>query len=689
MATRLYLPATGPAWAAGQPDPLLGSLWDLNEASVTRLPLARHSVGSARTDFVSVADTTTSVVDVQVGPQWVSAPLRAQTISGTFTLIERVLESNAAADMSLQCVIRVVDAGGNEQAVLYGGHNAALNTTFGAEGCEIATTSRSRMIAASLTPYACAAGDRIVLEVGHRSHNTVSTSYTATHRFGDPSTITDFTTGGDSSSDLVPWLEFSQDLKFQSTKLYLPSTAPYVIADIAGRTPTVDHTAASGNAISLTKPTGTVDGDMLIWAISASGTVTTPPAPAGWSVLFAWTLVGTGLYLGVWYKFAASEGASYSLAGLDSARWTSIMRCEQNVDPTTPFDVAVVTGSSTSAQAPSTAVNPIADRTKLIAIESASAASGVTNTGWTATGGSTLDASESSSAAGAANAALATSSLFLDTGGSNTTIGLTPSGTIARGIHATFALRPKSLPVAPAFGAGWGVTAGAFRVPADTTKSDTPITTFTSTAETSATAVNVLLAQFVTGALKAQTIEAGFLDAVVMGLESNLAADMSLQTIVRIVNSSGVHQANLYAGHSVALSALANALGDEFNTAQRSRLVSEVPMDGYTCSAGDRLVVEIGVRAHNLVTTPYTASLRFGDEFSTADFDFTDSVTGSLDPWVDLSMDLQFQNVEARLEALGVEAIMGVTKPEAQLSAAGLEVLMTRTSSVEVWGADV
>lgn len=72
------------------------------------------------------------------------------------------------------------------------------------------------------------------------------------------------------------------------------------------------NTAGNANSLALTKPSGTVDGDLLITAIAFRGTTV--------STLSGWTLIltqasdggGTPINIGVYYKIANGEGSSYT-----------------------------------------------------------------------------------------------------------------------------------------------------------------------------------------------------------------------------------------------------------------------------------------------------------------------------------------------------------------------------------------
>lgn len=91
---------------------------------------------------------------------------------------------------------------------------------------------------------------------------------------------------------------------------YLVSTTPVV--PLAGTLPVAESHASAGGAgttITITKPTGTVDGDFLVAHIIADGNVSFTP-PAGWTTLKEHN---SGAHKqGIYWKFASGEGASWA-----------------------------------------------------------------------------------------------------------------------------------------------------------------------------------------------------------------------------------------------------------------------------------------------------------------------------------------------------------------------------------------
>lgn len=214
MATRFYLPDSGTA--PGTPNP--SALWTLNP-SIVRAPLSRTKTGTALADessstYVETSATTGNMLH----RQFLSEPLPfAMTIGGTgntFRLVVRGAENDAAADCSLQVHIRVLSGDmTTSRGNLYSGQSATLNTTIGALAQEFSTTQTTRVFNnITLSAISAQAGDRLCVEIGHRYHNTSTTSYGTYLTFGDPVGGTDHTFVATETAQLTPWIEFSQDL---------------------------------------------------------------------------------------------------------------------------------------------------------------------------------------------------------------------------------------------------------------------------------------------------------------------------------------------------------------------------------------------------------------------------------------------------------------------------------------------
>ncbi len=136
------------------------------------------------------------------------------------------------------------------------------------------------------------------------------------------------------------------------------TTAPSVRSSSSG--------SVSTGALSLAKPSGTVNGDLLIMTASADLSASenlTYTIPSGWTQLLANTrsdVASAGNNLQAWYKIANNEPATYAITPDHSNLiGGSITRIDGN-DPNTPINASNVTASLTgeaSAPAVTTTVN--------------------------------------------------------------------------------------------------------------------------------------------------------------------------------------------------------------------------------------------------------------------------------------------------------------------------------------------
>lgn len=152
--------------------------------------------------------------------------------------------------------------------------------------------------------------------------------------------------------------------------------------------------------------------------------------------------------------------------------------------------------------------------------------------------------------------------------------------------------------------------------------------------ETSATnPYDVALAQYLSAAFtRTAVIPAGTdLDVILRGLESAAAADAYVAVSVRAVDAAGVEQVVLYENAPTAATELPTATA-------ASRWVDVVTTERVTMEAGWRLVVELGVRFTNAVTTAYNATLRLPST-TAADF-IGGGATADLSPFLRLGRDL-------------------------------------------------
>lgn len=189
------------------------SAWDTT-TSADRLRMRTSRQSTAQTNKAGPADTSVTVQNLLIR-QYVSDRLDgAQTITGTVKGQIRAYESSTAADMRAQVVIRVIADDGTVRGTLLAADSGALVSEFSTS----ATNRRfPTTVGQTLTSVDALDGDRIVVEIGARAHNTVTTSYTPTAVFGDAAT--DLAEDETSTAANAPWIEFSQAFTIKSAAL--------------------------------------------------------------------------------------------------------------------------------------------------------------------------------------------------------------------------------------------------------------------------------------------------------------------------------------------------------------------------------------------------------------------------------------------------------------------------------------
>lgn len=213
MATRFYL-NTGDV-SPGGITPAFDGTWE-QTTSALRARMSTFKQNSAFTSL-AIAETSVSGTFDFLFRQYISDPLNAGNVSGTVKGIIRCLESAADADFRAQMLIKLVSGdGGTVTGTLLAHDASALTNEFDA------TTLTNRKYplnwagaGTSLTLVAANQGDRLVIELGIRAHNTTATSKTGTLRFGDHS-ASDLAENETGTTDDNPWIEFSQNLSFEA-----------------------------------------------------------------------------------------------------------------------------------------------------------------------------------------------------------------------------------------------------------------------------------------------------------------------------------------------------------------------------------------------------------------------------------------------------------------------------------------
>jgi hypothetical protein len=207
MATRFYFPASAPQ-ATFTPSPDAG--WNYT-TEFARHDLARTKGTSAITQGVQLGPWANTAGQRALDRQWISPPLAAQTISGTFSSALMVREY-ATSDNVDQVVtsIRVVASDGTTvrgtlKAIGSSGTTLELISNVSHRCHNVAN-------AAAISSLAVQDGDRLVIEIGY-ANSTAATTPEASAKWGEnaadlPANNNAQTTNG------AGWIEFSANLTF-------------------------------------------------------------------------------------------------------------------------------------------------------------------------------------------------------------------------------------------------------------------------------------------------------------------------------------------------------------------------------------------------------------------------------------------------------------------------------------------
>jgi hypothetical protein len=228
--------------------------------------------------------------------------------------------------------------------------------------------------------------------------------------------------------------------------------------------------------------------------------------------------------------------------------------------------------------------------------------------------------------------------------------------------------------ITPAFDAAWGDTEDAIRRWLSSVASSTAMISVAGDEAVSTSPLDVLVAQFVSEPLAAQTIS-GTVKGQIRASESNADADYRAQIVIRVVSNDGTTVIG------TLLAADASALSSEFATTLTNRkfpLAASSPaaLTSTAVSAGDRLVVEIGFRSHNAHTTSRSGTIRIGSA-ATTDLAEDESTTADDRPWIELSGTITFDNGARRISEVA-PLVAGTEAPERRVSAIVPEIAGTK-----------
>jgi hypothetical protein len=231
---RWYLPRVDTGQAGGEqfPTGYISALqnltphaeWDVIGATTNgvlyRGELADQKRGSAIAQHNSGVGggetyTATAGQDILV-TQYVSPPLAAQTISGTFKCYMMCRTDGGAQDIRSQIILRIVSNDGSVvRGVLYAGDTVTSGANPPSEWVSTTTTQafpRIGLLPASLAAIgAITEGDRLVVEIGVRTHGGC-TGADIRWIMGDDQTVDLAENETNTGTNFNPWIEFSNAL---------------------------------------------------------------------------------------------------------------------------------------------------------------------------------------------------------------------------------------------------------------------------------------------------------------------------------------------------------------------------------------------------------------------------------------------------------------------------------------------
>lgn len=232
MATRFYFPTSGTG--PGGVSPAYDSSWELTSGAYrAALETTKEELALVSASVSTTLNSPAGAVDVLIG-QFTSAPLSGnQTISGNIKGVIRVQESAANADARAQTVIRVLSNDGTTvRGTLIASNASALANEFAT-----ALTNRYFPLGGSTAPSSVNAldGDRVVVEIGYRKHENATTNRSGTFSLGAVAGGTDNADNQTATTANVPWIEFTDNLVFQTVQ----TRASIVVGQVGITPPTV------------------------------------------------------------------------------------------------------------------------------------------------------------------------------------------------------------------------------------------------------------------------------------------------------------------------------------------------------------------------------------------------------------------------------------------------------------------
>lgn len=210
-------------------------------------------------------------------------------------------------------------------------------------------------------------------------------------------------------------------------------------------------------------------------------------------------------------------------------------------------------------------------------------------------------------------------------------------------LHSSGAIRPLNN---PAFDAGWEQIGQAIRLPMDVSVQRSVATALTDSGATTiviTTTQDILCYQFVSNQVFSPVLidTSVLLSLVMRGLESLATGNSFLAYTLRAFSADGARNLGTLA------SSLTNA-GTELGLTAATRIFSAVACAALAISEPWCLVFELGVHVESPLASTFT--LRSGCSAAT-DFALTTDLATDLNPWCELSTNLQAGVIQNRMSA--------------------------------------
>ena len=206
MATKIYLPSSGSA-------PVTPSTWNFpNQINPLTFAGVLTPISSTLTTKLEATGTTSPTYRAML--RYVIGPLAGQSISGTVRGIMKSLESSVNANANMAIAVKLIQPNGSDRSVLL----AYVASDSATSPYEINSSLNTRIFYTvteteplTLTTQTATAGDYLVIEIGFRS--ATGTTRNISLRYGDAGG-SDFAYTNELTTDLNPWIEFSQTLSW-------------------------------------------------------------------------------------------------------------------------------------------------------------------------------------------------------------------------------------------------------------------------------------------------------------------------------------------------------------------------------------------------------------------------------------------------------------------------------------------